>query len=636
VGVTAASAVILSLLALMPGLVLCRATPLDGGRLGAIGAASLATTLFVTASLGAGVHAALGKSLPALALAPVALALTVGAWLATRGDRWARRRLDWPALILAAAFILWGVAVQRLATGIDADGALRIHAWYNADWFKHLGHVHALANYGVPARDIFADARPLHYYWLLYILPGAATALGGDAWVAMSVTNGLCAGLLMLTLYGVVRHAGANALEASVASGWAALACGPWQMWMAVFKTGGIAETLALPDQPPGPLFTSLALYIPQHALALTLLLGWAAVALASLPRRSERLLVLFGLATVMTISTLFGAGLLIAYGLTQLVRQRWQAVPELAGMVALVGVMILIVGVFQLGNPGSSMASPLMRDPVLAGTPLERGYQALSLVVRKNGLAFLAATVGWLWWRRMATPPQRRVWLFAGVMVGSALVLSSVTAALPAARVVEEFRMREINLLVVGVAIVGGWVLGHARTVGWRMQWLTWSGALALLIAALPGAVLLVLWHAQPGGMFTTAIPAQDRKAMAWLRAHSAAQDRVWQFPEKPFLADESGSDAWSVILAGRTSLATERATDYPAAWPMIDRAERYFRLEPVAIPATARWVYLSRALHPGSYDVLVARLGADRAWARRVCYADACLFERLSDRPI
>lgn len=634
-GMTAAAAVILSLLALLPGLVLCRATPLDGGRLGALGAASLATTLFVTALLGAVVHAATGKSLPALTLAPVALALTFSAWFATRADRWARPRLEWPALILAVAFIAWGVAVQQLATGIEADGTLRIHAWYNADWFKHLGHVHALANYGVPARDIFADARPLHYYWLLYVLPGAATALGGDAWAAISVTNGLCAGLLMLTLYGVVRHAGANAVDAALASGWAAFACGPWQMWMAVLKTGGIAATLALPDQPPGPLFTSFALYIPQHALALTLLLGWATIALGNLPRRREHLLVLFALATVMTVSTLFGAGLLVAYGITELIRRRWRAVPELVAMVALVGITLLVVGVFQMSNPGSSMASPLMRDPVLAGTPLERGYQALSLVVRKNGLAFLAAAVGWLWWRRVARPEQRRVWLLAGVMVSSALVLCSMTAALPAARVVEEFRMREINLLVVGVAIVAGWAFGHARAAGRRMQWLTGAAAAALLIGALPGALLLVLWHAQPGGMFTTAIPAQDRQAMAWLRGHSAPQDRVWQFPEKPFLAEESGADNWSVILAGRTTLASERATDYPAAWPLIAQAERYFRLEAAAIPATARWVYLSRALHPGSYDALVARLGADSGWARRACYADACLFERLSPRP-
>jgi len=632
---TATFALILSLLAMLPGLILCRAAPLDAGRLGAIGTASLATSLFATALLGAAAQGLADASVPAIALAPVSIVLAVAAWWATRGDGWTRPRIEWPALALAAGFIACGVLIQRLAVGHDASGTLQVHAWYNADWFKHIGHVHALANHGVPARDIFADARPLHYYWLLYVLPGAATALGGDAWLAMSMANGLCAGLLMLTLYGVVRHAGANARDAALASGWAAFACGPWQMWMAVTKVGGGATILALPDQPPGPLFTSFALYIPQHALALALLLGWAVIALAPPPaRRLEHLLVLFGLATVMTISTLFGAGLLVAYGVHELLRRRWQAVPELAAMMVLVGMTILVVNVFQLGNPGSSMASPLMRDPVLAGTPLERAYQALSLVVRKNGLAFLAATVLWVRWRP-AIHGHRNAWLLAGVLAGSALLLCSLTAAAPAARIVEEFRMREINLLVVAAAIAGGWAMGRARKAEARARWLIWIGATGLLIAALPGAMLLVQWHAQRNGMFVTKISAQDQRVLSYLRAHSAVQDRVWQFPEKPFLAQESGADNWSVILAGRTSLASERATDYPAARPMIDRAERYFRLEEVTVPLAARWIYLSRSLHPGSFDVLVTRLDADDGWARRACYADACLFERASARP-
>ena len=154
--------------------------------------------------------------------------------------------------------------------------------------------------------------------------------------------------------------------------------------------------------------------------------------------------------------------------------------------------------------------------------------------------------------------------------------------------------------------------------------------------MVALPTAVAGTAWVGNFGDANTTLIPGDDMRAMEDLRAQSDARDVVWQYPENPFLAYPSGRDAWAAIVAGRTVINSQRATDYAAAEPMIALSERFFAGDNVPVPAQVDWVYLSRALHPASYNALLARMQKDTGWLQASCYADACLFSRVrSARP-
>ena len=149
----------------------------------------------------------------------------------------------------------------------------------------------------------------------------------------------------------------------------------------------------------------------------------------------------------------------------------------------------------------------------------------------------------------------------------------------------------------------------------------------------ALPCVYVRTVWMTDFSDHHTTLIGADDRLALQTLRERSDVRDQVWQYPEAPRFSRERGGDNWSVIMAGRTVPNSERATDYGSAAIAIEQTKRFFGGEDVEIPRVIDWVYVSRALEPGGYEVTVARLKTDAEWDEAVCYPDACLFERASE---
>lgn len=627
---SALAALGIALLAIAPGVALMRGRATRSGQFAAAAVASLVVTMLATALLGAAWHGATGGSLPALTLVPVSLVALVIAMRLPPRDTMPRPALEWEGPVIAAVMVGFGFLTQALAIAEGRDGSLLIHAWYNADWFKHLGHVAALADYGVPARDIFNAGEPLHYYWLSYLPAGAGAAIGGDHWAALATAQAVIVALLCLVLYGAMRLVADSRKAALIVGLGAFFLCAPLSD-AGEFLLYGADAMMNATRAPRGPELLGFAQYIPQHALVLAMLLAWY------LLDRSERegdslprLLGLASLVSALAVSTLLGAMVLAVYGLVQLWRRREKALVEVAAMAVVSALLVLALNVIQLNNPASAIDSPLLTNEIEPGSLPVRIVNSMAIILTKLGLPLLVAAGALVRWKPQTTD-QRDAWRLAIVLFAVAPLALVASEVLLSPRLGFEARLRIPSLPAMGIALTLAAALAAAFSSSRKHGAVAMAALTALTLAALPSIVIRTAWHGNLRDSFTTVIPQQDRIVLAHLAAHSQPRDQAWQYPETPFLAEPPGRDAWVVTQAGRTVTGSQRATDYANAVPRIEDATRFYAgAEDADIPRAVSWVYLSRALHAQTYDQLVARMRAQDGWTRVSCYADACLFER------
>lgn len=624
---------LIGLIAMAPGILLARGRATVPGQYAAAACASLVLAMLVTALLGFAWHSMTDASVPAWALLPVSLAGAGVACFCKPATPTPRPPVEWQGLAVAGIMVVFGFAVQAMAVRENAEGALLVHAWYNADWFKHLGHVAALANYGVPARDIFNAMEPLHYYWLSYLLPGAGSSLSGHTWATLSTANAIITVLLCLTLYGVVRLAVTHRTAALLATLATFFVCAPLSVLLA-YVTSGAEFLLNGPGAPREPVLMAFSLYIPQHALALATLLAWFLLDRPSVcGGRALRRMGLGALSSVLAISTLLGAMLLSAYGLQQLWRYKLRAVWEIVVMALAAAGVLFTLGVLKLGDPGSAIASPLLTNDPPVDSLAERIVVGFGLIAGKIGLPLFLAIGVLRYWRPKADDRTVvDVWRMAIVLILTMFLFMLAAEPILTSRLLLEARLRAPSVATIGVAIILAWALERSWYGAHPRRKTAVAIGTIVLLAALPSAVMRTIWHGNLDDRFTTTIPANDRAVLAHIQRQAAATEIVWQFPEPPLLANPSGRDSWVVAIAGRPITGSLRATDFADAEPRIAHAAWFFSGDAQAtIPGDVVWIYLSRTLHPASYDTLVGRMRSEPAWRQSVCHPDACLFERV-----
>lgn len=616
---------LLAVLAMAPGLLLARQHASGVGVLSAAMAASLTLMMLATALIGIAVHAVTGLSTPALAIAPISLISTAIVIWKRPGNRQGAAVFEWQGVALGLVFLLYGLFVQWLAVKPGDDGALIVHGWFNADWFKHLGHVAALANFGVPAADNFNQADPLHYYWLSYILPGAGAALGNDGWSALAAANSILVFLFGSVFYSVIRKSGAGKAISLVIGFVALFASAPIAFVFQLLFGIGLEGVLNYPAAPKGPALLTLSQYIPQHLLVVTLLLGWFLLK----NERLTRWFALAALASVMTISTLLGAVALVAYGLHRLWTGRLKAVPELCIMVIVSGLLVIALQVVQIGNVNSAIESPLLNNVPIAMPLHMRVFNSIDLVVGNVGLPFLISLLSLYYWRPNEAC-ERDAKVFAVALILSALLAAIAVEIALTERLAIETRIRAVNLPGIANAIIGAWLFSLLWYTSRKTRAIAIAGLIMVILVALPSAGLRTAWHGRIGDSFTTVIPKDDRAILNAMRQDTDRHAIVLQYPEPPVLAPERGGDAWAAILGQRAVTASLRATDYPTAKPRIEAAERFFAGLDENIAGEVDLVYLSRVLHPDTYDTLLDRMSSDARFEQVECYDDACLFQR------
>ncbi|MDJ0643552.1 MAG: hypothetical protein QNJ15_12095 [Erythrobacter sp.] len=623
--ISVTATVLLALLAMTPGWLLARKRPGGAGMTAAAMAASLTVVMLVTALAGMTLHALTGTSLPVLAFAAVALFATLAAGAVSRPLGKSRASIEWEGPALGSIFLAFGFFVQWLAVREGADGALLVHGWYNADWFKHLGHVSAIANHGIPAVDNFNQAEPLYYYWLGYILPSAGVAIGNHAWAALAAANSVLVLLFGSVFYGVLRFAGGTRKVALGIGIVALFVSAPISVLNQLLFGIGFEGILNFPTAPKAPALITLSQYIPQHLMAILALLSW--FLLKDDPRL--KWFALAALVPVMAVSVLLGAVVLLAYGLYRLWTGRVQAVPELTAMVILSGTMVILLQVLQIGNVDSAIESPLLINE-RPDLPLpQRILASISLVIGNVGIPFLIAVLGLYYWRPQE-PAQQQAKVFSIVLIGAALLSTIGSEIALTERLSIEMRIRAVNLPAISNAIVGMVLFQMLWQEGGQRRAMGVAIVATLIAIALPSAGFRTAWHGRMGDAYTTEIPRDDRAVLKAMRERTDRQAIVLQYPEPPVLAPGGGEDAWAAILGQRAVTANLRATDYSDAKPRIEAAERFFTGEDEPIAPAVDLVYLSRALHPDSFDALMERMRSDAGFEATACYADACLFQR------
>lgn len=621
-----AATLLLTLLAMAPGWLMARGRDLEPGMASAAMAASLSVAMLLTALIGILLNAVLGLVTPTIALGPVSLGLCFLALARYKSGSVGKVNVEWQGIALGAIFLVYGFYVEWLAVVPGESGELTVHGWYNADWFKHLGHVAALANFGIPAVDNFNQADPLHYYWLSYILPGAGTAIGNDGWSALSTANTILVFLFGSVFYGTLRKCGVSPAIALAIGTVALFVTAPFSfVYQALFGIG-IEGVLNYPAAPKGPALLTLSQYIPQHLLVLILLLGWF---LLKDEKRDLRMLSLAGFAPAMAISILLGAVSLLVYGLHRLWSGRLRAVPELSIMVLASCLLVVLLQVLNFGNLDSAMESPLLTNAT-ANLPIyQRIVNSLSDVIGTAGLPFLLAILGLYFWKPDSEELGQAKIFTCSLFVASIMATIAVEFVMNE-RLAIENRIRVVNLLGIGNAIVGSWWFAKLWKEGAREKVIA-AAVVALAIAmALPSAGIRTAWHGRIGDKFTTVISRDDLAVLKTMRTSTDRRAVLLQYPEAPLLAQERGDDVWGAILGQRAVTASLRATDFPSAVPRIEHAEKFFAGENVPIPRAVDLVYLSRARHPETYEDLLQRMGQDSDFARSTCYEDACLFVR------
>ncbi len=635
---TIAATLLVGLLAMAPGFVLVHGRVNVPGQYAAASCVSLTVVLLATALLGMAWGALTGSSIPAWSVVLIASAALVTCIALRHGKLRPPLKIEWEGCVLALVMIAFGLIIHALAVQNTDDGALLIHAWYNADWFKHMGHVASLRNSGIPARDIFNAMEPLHYYWLSYLLPAAGSSLGGHNSAALITAQAIIVGLLCTTLYGTLRATLITRAIALVGAILAFLLCVPLDVWFAILSIGFEGYVNA-PLQPNFPSLLATALYIPQHTLVLTLFLSWFLLDRPShYAPRLLRLFALLSLASALTVSTLLGACVLAAYGLLQLWRRGVSSVVEVAFMAFLSAALTFALGVISLDNPASAIDSPLLTDASgsasLATLMLQQVLKAISegglplalalviLVLSRNDRRTLVETDG----RRLAI-----------VLLAIALTAPALAEALLSPRLAFELSIRAAYLSAIAVAIVLTSVFDKAWRNGQKQRSRALCVLVVLIVIAAPSFVALTVWHGNTSDNFTTEVPGDDRKVLALISQRAAPNDLVWQYPEPPFLARPSGRDAWVATIAGRAVTGSLRATDYKLTEPRIAAARTFYGgKSDMEIDEDVSWIYLSRTLHPLTFERLVVRMQSQQGWSQIMCYPDACLFKReRSDSP-
>lgn len=609
----------------LPGWILALRGQASLGLAAAAGVGSIFTILLVSALIGEVVG-----PLPAWSILVVGTLMAFAVLLIGKGPvhlpkiEWVQ--LVFPLFCAGVGFAAYSFAFQ---TG---DDPLIYRSWYNADWFKHLGHANAAANFGFPVPDIFAGLGRLHYYWLFYLLPGASASLHGDVQGAMIATNVIVIFLFWLLLQELLKSAGISSRLAALLAfvGWAINSISAIGLVMSYqFDFRRLLDERSID---PGMLM-EVNSYIPQHVTMLCGLLAFLILFLRGASIRYRYVLALAPVIAAGATSTLLGASVvavccsvLLFFAPHPFLRRAALAIGT--GLAALA--IVFLLQVVLPGADQGSLGSPVFES---GSTAAPMGERLTALAIRLVATLSLALPLGLigiaLGWRR-DDEAQARFALIGGLIF--AIGLGATLAAsilLDDARLAGEIALRNKYLLVIGLLVGIAFLVGGSGTGGRERR----SIGLAIgvmVILALPTVVLNFFWLGWSGPRWQLEIPGDDMEALTYLRTHAERDALVLQYPE-PVSFLMGGRDTWVPIFAGRAVPGSYRSTRWAESGPVVAAMERFYAGEADADPgADIDWIYLSRTLHPDSYDGLAARLEADADWSPGLVLPRASLFVR------
>lgn len=525
------------------------------------------------------------------------------------------------------------VLVPFLGVGSPGDGSYRYTAFFNADFFKHMAHVSSIVDGALPPLDHFGAGETLHYYWLGYLMPASVVAFIGDVGSvgrALLAITLLQSGLVATGLFLAIRRAGAPAPLA-----WAITTVG-----LLSPSLDGVTSLVTHWDSPAHAMrvvnqealdFTSvlgapysiasstlfrLCLYIPQHQLAILLLVAWFLLFARADETRGASVIRAILVLPLPAISLATGGIAAAAILLAEITRAGNRARSTLLFGSAFGAAWLICIGLQIITIDWNEMTSDPLLRPVARGAPvgMRLAWAPLQMVT-SFGAPVLFGLAG-----ALVATSRRGAGLARGAE--AALIISGVGIAtllaselLPRGSLTLETQLKTSFVTGIGLAIGTGYFFSGnlPRFRGFAI----WRGlGVAILLPGLIAPLHDLVWHSTFSANTTVVIPEEEMEALRWVRS-TPAETVFQQYPEPPFLL--GGRDTWIPVFGGRAVRISwrrkalhrrELAAAHLLFQPELSDEDRLLIAADLNIDA----VYVSRALQPGAYadlNAAMARLG-------------------------
>lgn len=614
----------------MPGWILAVRKQSGIGVIIAAGFGSSFLVVLITA-----VIAEITGYLPAWAIGITAVALTALTLFRTGGLRpVSLPRVPIFVFVFPLAMSIFSMASYYVGFGIDQNPAT-FRAWYNADWFKHLGHVHALTNFGLPAADIFGGLDRLHYYWLFYVHPAFGASLHGDVINALAAYYFVEIFFFWLLLIAIFEMIGLSWKKATLIAvyGWMIFtASGFWLIQDSLRNNISLWYNV-INIQAGNGFLSALNTFIPQHMYMMAGFLSFAMVwANTHQQDRSLRFLALTPVICAGAISTLMGVTVVTVACATIILSSKTMFVRNalICGAVGIASFgVVLGLQVIDLSFGGDALSSPAFAGETLSQTASERAMIEAMRQVILFGPGLWIGIFGVYFGLREGAREHRHILIFGALAILVGMMMPVVASfATDDTRIVQELRYRNGYPVTIGALIGTAFLIKEFAMPGWKRAVIVASVALTAILSA-PSNWLNFIWHGWSAPQWQIVIGDDDMDALDYLAKKSQPTAMVLQFPAPPFVVNQS-PDTWVPIFAGRPVPASYRSTNWPTAEPQVKAAQDFYTMNDKPVPEGVDWIYLSRALHPDSYDSLVKRLSGDTTFSRDYCRDNACLFRR------
>lgn len=557
------------------------------------------------------------------ATVPLILRFRVGAVFCARTIGESPKFAWWSAF---SATVLAVIPLTGVGTIGDLEPAYR--PFFNADFFKHLAIAQSISvgDYFPPVDPFGAHGGQLRYYWLQHVLPATGLQLfpNLDPVRLLLAVGGLQTALFAILLFGLAERVGCGAKIAFFAAlsgllglsfdGLAALLAQPTLGWLETassvnVENGDLSVLFGAGSFLAATTLFRLGLYIPQHQLAAVFFLSWLLLADEGGGRA------LFGRMAVLVVipatSILLGVPAVGALAVVALLIRRDSSLCHLAAVAA--GLLLpVFAGMLEIQHAGQ-----LILRTETGGLEPELVWRLAWLPIQlftSLGFPFALAVISIV--SRKTSQFERRLIVTPVAVVVAGYVCAEALVSQGSMRVNVELKL-SLLLGVLLVPAVANWLklMRRGEVIPAHLVWVIPAGLLGLLTPLHD-----IWWHSSmaatsDSSRATTVIPADDMRALRWIRETLQKDSIVLQYPEPPFLA--GGRDAWIPVLAGRRIVVSPRATNMDVR--QLRSARELFEPDSGRLASDAArglgadYIYLSRSLGPRESERVFERWESD-----------------------
>ncbi len=543
---------------------------------------------------------------------------------------------------LEVGLTCWQIVTPLIALGLScipicmvgvsiSDGS-HFHAYFNADFFKHIANSEALALGNFPPPHPFSAGMCLNYYWGSYLLPATVirlanhTVTGTQAVLAIIIIQTCALGLL--AFYACLLTAKRNPKIAAFVSSLAMLSLSldgitsilgiaqttPIQAMQATNQESlDFTELFGAVSALSGSTLQRLCLYLPQHQLAISIFLVWIILFLAEKQQEKSFLKISRPLLVLSLPIISLWVGILCSVMITigEDIEQKQILSRFKMAVIFLAAISMLFIAKVISFSPTEVLSDPFLKLQSVDSPLIIRLAWMVPQFVTTFGALYLIGIVGaWLaikkhGWRSNLVIPQAMI---IAIGVGSYLISEIFLHG----RLRVETELKTSFFLNVGLMLGSAYFFSYPGilTSIWKKFHYVY---IFLFFIGLVSPIHDIIWHSTTSTRFETVIPSVDMHALNWIRKNTPL-DAIFQQPlDRPFLL--GGKDSWVAIFGGRGVAVAGRAANVPhdkirATSTLFSCDTTINQRKKSMLVLNVNYVYLSRSLLGYKFDKLCSIL--------------------------